>query len=74
MSTQPQPENRPFIRIQMDLSPYSTPKILVIADRAEDRDRALGWLNQALPQIEFLEAALKKLSETEPVTTPVAGQ
>src|SRR5260370_33667033 len=66
---------QPIIRIQMDLSPEGVRNVLVYADNPADRDKALGWLNQILPQIELLEAALRKLSEeSEPATTPVAGQ
>jgi hypothetical protein len=66
--------NNPKIELRMDLSPEGVRKVRVYADTPEDRDRALGWLNQALPQIELLEAALKKLSEPQPATTRVAGQ
>lgn len=58
-----QSNTQPRIRIQMDLSPSGVRNVLVFAEAPEDRDKALGWLTAVLPQIELLEAALKKLSE-----------
>ncbi len=56
-------ETQPKIRVQMDLSPDGVRNVLVYADTPEDRDKALGWLTAVLPQVELLEAALRKLSE-----------
>ncbi len=56
-------ETQPKIRVQMDLSPEGVRNVLVFAQTAEDRDKALGWLTAVLPEVELLEAALKRLSE-----------
>jgi len=56
-------EVEPKIEIRIDLSPDGVRNVRVYADTPEDRDKALGWLNHCLVQIEMLEARLKQLSE-----------
>jgi len=56
-------DTQPTIRVQMDLSPDGVRNVLVYAESAEDREKALGWLDAVLPQLEMLESKLKKLSE-----------
>ena len=52
--------DEPTIRLQMDLGSAGVRKVYVFADNPDDRAKALGWLNEALHEIEALEQKLMR--------------
>jgi hypothetical protein len=56
-------DNQPKVQIMLGLAPGSQRRVLVYSDSPEDRAEVLVRLQNGLPGLELLEAALLKSSE-----------